>query len=172
MKMIKLIGLAAAFMLTGCANMETMMNAKSDPVFLLRECKAIYASDEKIESCFIKKMERRDVDRVKVGLAPQTQMFKDAIKEAREEESRKENKHQEEESRKENKHQEEVRKQQEESAKLEKIKARDRCIIMTNMQLENEIRKAAMRGNYERYDELNSDEFKEKALKYCNDLAK
>ncbi len=161
MKMIKLIGLAAAFMLTGCANMETMMNAKSDPVFLLRECKAIYASDEKIESCFIKKMERRDVDRVKVGLAPQTQMFKDAIKEAREEESRKENKHQ-----------EEVRKQQEESAKLEKIKARDRCIIMTNMQLENEIRKAAMRGNYERYDELNSDEFKEKALKYCNDLAK
>lgn len=161
MKMIKLIGLAAAFMLTGCANMETMMNAKSDPVFLLRECKAIYASDEKIESCFIKKMERRDVDRVKVGLAPQTQMCKDAIKEAREEESRKENKHQ-----------EEVRKQQEESAKLEKIKARDRCIIMTNMQLENEIRKAAMRGNYERYDELNSDEFKEKALKYCNDLAK
>jgi len=161
MKMIKLIGLAAAFMLTGCANIETMMNAKSDPVFLLRECKAIYASDEKIESCFIKKMERRDVDRVKVGLAPQTQMFKDAIKEAREEESRKENKHQ-----------EEVRKQQEESAKLEKIKARDRCIIMTNMQLENEIRKAAMRGNYERYDELNSDEFKEKALKYCNDLAK
>lgn len=161
MKMIKLIGLAAVFMLTGCANMETMMNAKSDPVFLLRECKAIYASDEKIESCFIKKMERRDVDRVKVGLAPQTQMFKDAIKEAREEESRKENKHQ-----------EEVRKQQEESAKLEKIKARDRCIIMTNMQLENEIRKAAMRGNYERYDELNSDEFKEKALKYCNDLAK
>lgn len=161
MKMIKLIGLAAAFMLTGCANMETMMNAKSDPVFLLRECKAIYASDEKIESCFIKKMERRDVDRVKVGLAPQTQMFKDAIKEAREEESRKENKHQ-----------EEVRKQQEESAKLEKIKARDRCIIMTNMQLENEIRKAAMSGNYERYDELNSDEFKEKALKYCNDLAK
>lgn len=161
MKMIKLIGLAAAFMLTGCANMETMMNAKSDPVFLLRECKAIYASDEKIESCFIKKMERRDVDRVKVGLAPQTQMFKDAIKEAREEESRKENEHQ-----------EEVRKQQEESAKLEKIKARDRCIIMTNMQLENEIRKAAMRGNYERYDELNSDEFKEKALKYCNDLAK
>lgn len=161
MKMIKLIGLAAAFMLTGCANMETMMNAKSDPVFLLRECKAIYASDEKIESCFIKKMERRDVDRVKVGLAPQTQMFKDAIKEAREEESRKENKHQ-----------EEVRKQQEESAKLEKIKARDRCIIMTNMQLENEIRKAAMRGNCERYDELNSDEFKEKALKYCNDLAK
>ena len=159
--MIKLIGLAAAFMLTGCANIETMMNAKSDPVFLLRECKAIYASDEKIESCFIKKMERRDVDRVKVGLAPQTQMFKDAIKEAREEESRKENKHQ-----------EEVRKQQEESAKLEKIKARDRCIIMTNMQLENEIRKAAMRGNYERYDELNSDEFKEKALKYCNDLAK
>lgn len=161
MKMIKLIGLAAAFMLTGCANMETMMNAKSDPVFLLRECKAIHASDEKIESCFIKKMERRDVDRVKVGLAPQTQMFKDAIKEAREEESRKENKHQ-----------EEVRKQQEESAKLEKIKARDRCIIMTNMQLENEIRKAAMSGNYERYDELNSDEFKEKALKYCNDLAK
>lgn len=161
MKMIKLIGLAAAFMLTGCANIETMMNAKSDPVFLLRECKAIYASDEKIESCFIKKMERRDVDRVKVGLAPQTQMFKDAIKEAREEESRKENKHQ-----------EEVRKQQEESAKLEKIKARDRCIIMTNMQLENEIRKAAMSGNYERYDELNSDEFKEKALKYCNDLAK
>lgn len=161
MKMIKLIGLAAAFMLTGCANMETMMNAKSDPVFLLRECKAIYASDEKIESCFIKKMERRDVDRVKVGLAPQTQMFKDAIKEAREEESRKENKHQ-----------EEVQKQQEESAKLEKIKARDRCIIMTNMQLENEIRKAAMSGNYERYDELNSDEFKEKALKYCNDLAK
>lgn len=161
MKMIKLIGLAAAFMLTGCANIETMMNAKSDPVFLLRECKTIYASDEKIESCFIKKMERRDVDRVKVGLAPQTQMFKDAIKEAREEESRKENKHQ-----------EEVRKQQEESAKLEKIKARDRCIIMTNMQLENEIRKAAMRGNYERYDELNSDEFKEKALKYCNDLAK
>lgn len=161
MKMIKLIGLTAAFMLTGCANMETMMNAKSDPVFLLRECKAIYASDEKIESCFIKKMERRDVDRVKVGLAPQTQMFKDAIKEAREEESRKENKHQ-----------EEVRKQQEESAKLEKIKARDRCIIMTNMQLENEIRKAAMSGNYERYDELNSDEFKEKALKYCNDLAK
>ncbi len=161
MKMIKLIGLAAAFMLTGCANMETMMNAKSDPVFLLRECKAIYASDEKIESCFIKKMERRDVDRVKVGLAPQTQMFKDAIKEAREEESRKENKHQ-----------EELRKQQEESAKLEKIKARDRCIIMTNMQLENEIRKAAMSGNYERYDELNSDEFKEKALKYCNDLAK
>ena len=161
MKMIKLIGLAATFMLTGCANIETMMNAKSDPVFLLRECKAIYASDEKIESCFIKKMERRDVDRVKVGLAPQTQMFKDAIKEAREEESRKENKHQ-----------EEVRKQQEESAKLEKIKARDRCIIMTNMQLENEIRKAAMRGNYERYDELNSDEFKEKALKYCNDLAK
>lgn len=160
MKMIKLIGLAAAFMLTGCANMETMMNAKSDPVFLLRECKAIYASDEKIESCFIKKMELRDVDRVKVGLAPQTQMFKDAIKEAREEESRKENKHR-----------EEVRKQQEESAKLEKIKARDRCIIMTNMQLENEIRKAAMRGNYERYDELNSDEFKEKALKYCNDLA-
>lgn len=157
MKMIKLIGLTAAFMLTGCANMETMMNAKSDPVFLLRECKAIYASDEKIESCFIKKMERRDVDRVKVGLAPQTQMFKDAIKEAREEESRKENKHQ-----------EEVRKQQEESAKLEKIKARDRCIIMTNMQLENEIRKAAMSGNYE----LNSDEFKEKALKYCNDLAK
>ena len=161
MKMIKLIGLAAAFMLTGCANMETMMNAKSDPVFLLRECKAIYASDEKIESCFIKKMERRDVDRVKVGLAPQTQMFKDAIKEAREEESRKENKHQ-----------EELRKQQEESAKLEKIKARDRCIIMTNMQLENEIRKAAMSGNYERYYELNSDEFKEKALKYCNDLAK
>lgn len=161
MKMIKLIGLAAAFMLTGCANMETMMNAKSDPVFLLRECKAIYASDEKIESCFIKKMERRDVDRVKIGLAPQTQMFKDAIKEAREEESRKENKHQ-----------EELRKQQEESAKLEKIKARDRCIIMTNMQLENEIRKAAMSGNYERYDELNSDEFKEKALKYCNDLAK
>lgn len=161
MKMIKLIGLAAAFMLTGCANIETMMNAKTDPVFLLRECKAIYASGEKIESCFIKKMERRDVDRVKVGLAPQTQMFKDAIKEAREEESRKENKHQ-----------EEVRKQQEESAKLEKIKARDRCIIMTNMQLENEIRKAAMRGNYERYDELNSDEFKEKALKYCNDLAK
>lgn len=161
MKMIKLIGLAAAFMLTGCANMETMMNAKSDPVFLLRECKAIYASDEKIESCFIKKMEHRDVDRVKVGLAPQTQMFKDAIKEAREEESRKENKHQ-----------EELRKQQEESAKLEKIKARDRCIIMTNMQLENEIRKAAMSGNYERYDELNSDEFKEKALKYCNDLAK
>lgn len=161
MKMIKLIGLAAAFMLTGCANMEIMMNAKSDPVFLLRECKAIYASDEKIESCFIKKMERRDVDRVKVGLAPQTQMFKDAIKEAREEESRKENKHQ-----------EEVRKQQEESAKLEKIKARDRCIIMTNMQLENEIRKAAMSGKYERYDELNSDEFKEKALKYCNDLAK
>lgn len=78
MKMIKLIGLAAAFMLTGCANMEAMMNAKSDPVFLLRECKAAYASDDQIESCFISKMERRDVDRVKVGLAPQTQMFKDA----------------------------------------------------------------------------------------------
>lgn len=82
MKIIKLIGLAAAFMLTGCANMEAMMNAKSDPVFLLRECKAAYASDDQIESCFISKMERRDVDRVKVGLAPQTQMFKDAIKEA------------------------------------------------------------------------------------------
>ena len=64
MKMIKLIGLAAAFMLTGCANMEAMMNAKSDPVFLLRECKAAYASDDQIESCFISKMERRDVDRV------------------------------------------------------------------------------------------------------------
>lgn len=161
MKMIKLIGLAAAFMLTGCANMEAMMNAKSDPVFLLRECKAAYASDGQIESCFISKMERRDVDRVKVGLAPQTQMFKDAIKEAREEKARKEKERQ-----------EEIRKQEEESAKMEKLKARDRCIIMTDIQLENELRKSAMRGDYDRYNELNSDEFKAKALKYCNDLAK
>lgn len=146
MKMIKLIGLAAAFMLTGCANMEAMMNAKSDPVFLLRECKAAYASDGQIESCFISKMERRDVDRVKVGLAPQTQMFKDAIKE--------------------------LRKQKEESKQLEKMKARDRCIIMSDMQIEQEARKAALNGDYDRYEELNSAEFQTKALKYCNDLAK
>lgn len=154
MKMIKLIGLAAAFMLTGCANMEAMMNAKSDPVFLLRECKAAYASDDQIESCFISKMERRDVDRVKVGLAPQTQMFKDAIKEAREEKAREEKKH------------------QEESIQLEKMKARDRCIIMSDMQIEQEARKAALNGDYDRYEELNSAEFQAKALKYCNDLAK
>ncbi|AXF53221.1 hypothetical protein [Escherichia virus KFS-EC] len=156
MKMIKLIGLAAAFMLTGCANMEAMMNAKSDPVFLLRECKAAYASDDQIESCFISKMERRDVDRVKVGLAPQTQMFKDAIKEAQEEKKR----------------QEELRKQKEESIQLEKMKARDRCIIMSDMQIEQEARKAALNGDYDRYEELNSAEFQTKALKYCNDLAK
>lgn len=161
MKMIKLIGLAAAFMLTGCANMEAMMNAKSDPVFLLRECKAAYASDDQIESCFISKMERRDVDRVKVGLEPQTQMFKDAIKEAREEKAREEKKHQ-----------EELRKQQEESIQLEKMKARDRCIIMSDMQIEQEARKAALNGDYARYEELNSAEFQAKALKYCNDLAK
>lgn len=161
MKMIKLIGLAAVFMLTGCANMEAMMNAKSDPVLLLRECKAAYASDNQIESCFISKMERRDVDRVKVGLAPQTQMYKDAIKEAREEKEREEKKRQ-----------EELRKQKEESAKMKKLKARDRCIIMTDTQLENEIRKAAIRGDYETVEKLNSDEFKAKALKYCNDLAK
>lgn len=161
MKMIKLIGLAAAFMLTGCANMEAMMNAKSDPVFLLRECKAAYASDGQIESCFISKMERRDVDRVKVGLAPQTQMFKDAIKEARKEKAREEKKHQ-----------EELRKQKEESIQLEKMKARDRCIIMSDMQIEQEARKAALNGDYARYEELNSAEFQAKALKYCNDLAK
>ncbi len=161
MKMIKLIGLAAAFMLTGCTNMEAMMNAKSDPVFLLRECKAAYASDDQIESCFISKMERRDVDRVKVGLAPQTQMFKDAIKEAREEKAREEKKRQ-----------EELRKQKEESIQLEKMKARDRCIIMSDMQIEQEARKAALNGDYDRYEELNSAEFQTKALKYCNDLAK
>ena len=161
MKMIKMIGLAAVFALTGCANMEAMVNAKSDPVFLLRECKQEYADDNQIESCFINKMERRDVDRIKVGLAPQTQMFKDAIKEAREEKAREEKKRQ-----------EELRKQKEESVKMEKLKARDRCIIMTDMQLETELRKAAMSGNYDRYEELNSEEFKIKALKYCNDLAK
>lgn len=161
MKMIKLIGLAAAFMLTGCANMEAMMNAKSDPVFLLRECKAAYAGDDQIESCFISKMERRDVDRVKVGLAPQTQMFKDAIKEAQEEKAREEKKRQ-----------EELRKQKEESIQLEKMKARDRCIIMSDMQIEQEARKAVLNGDYDRYEELNSAEFQAKALKYCNDLAK
>lgn len=161
MKMIKLIGLAAAFMLTGCANMEAMMNAKSDPVFLLRECKAAYASDDQIESCFISKMERRDVDRVKVGLAPQTQMFTDAIKEAREEKAQEEKKRQ-----------EELRKQKEESIQLEKMKARDRCILMSDMQIEQEARKAALNGDYDRYEELNSAEFQTKALKYCNDLAK
>ena len=156
--MIKLLGAGFIIpLLVGCAGANSFMMAHTDPLFLLKECQ----TSENVERCFITKMELRDRERVNIGLEEQTPIFKSAIAEKREKERIDRMKLE--------KEREELR----EFANIEeKLKARDRCLLISSDQLDSMVSKSMQAGNFEQFKKYNSDEFRAKAIQYCNSLAK
>lgn len=162
MKM-KLIALVAGVMsLTGCASLNNAMIAHTNPNFIAKECVRENPMSEKSAiQCLLDKMDERDAARVQLGLPREAHLLREDLKRREQEEAQQAKIREAEE-----------RKQKEEDAKIEKIKKRDRCLIMSSAQLEDQLSNAIRTGDYARYEYLNSDEFRGKAIQYCNDLAK
>lgn len=149
--------LGVSLLLTGCANILAM----TDPAAIKAGCiQDGRRYNQAIDECFITRMKDRDVYREKVGLPLEADKYISEVREQQENDEKAKIAYM---IRKEDA----LRKEKESFHILERNKKRERCIIMSDAQLQDAMSNALDDGNYQLIEKLQSKEFKHKMFNYC-----
>nr|DAH85549.1 MAG TPA: outer membrane protein assembly factor [Caudoviricetes sp.] len=171
MKMIKLIGLAAAFMLTGCANVLDMAVSSKSVEHIVKSCQIWQESPRKdfpfrsVEECIISELERKDEALQRLGKPKESQELIAKIKEDQKKNAQMLYEHQ---------YGTETiadleRKADEESRKRRQFGV---CMIGTEAAYQDDLSSAYEAGDYEKVQLLKSKQYRYKLRKQCDDLIK
>lgn len=167
MKMIKLIGLAAVFMLTGCAGLKDYRVATASTQQIEEYCQNWFEHSHKkqfiyanVEQCKIDLLRKKDEAAKRVGLQPEAQQRIAEIQN----EVEQQNAYFMEQERK--------RKESYEREQLDLKKARkyDICRIGTEAAYQDDLASAYETGDYEKLQLLQSKQYRYKLRKQCEDL--
>jgi len=169
MKMIKLIGLAAAFMLTGCAGIKDYRVATVSVQAVEEYCNNWYNHShvkqfvyQDPDHCAVDLLQKKDEAALRVGLPQEAQQRIAEIKSKIEYRNKK--------------YQERVEKQRKEFEReqldIKKVRQYEICVVGTEAAYQDDLASAYQTGDYEKVQLLRSKEHKYKLRKQCDDLIK
>lgn len=168
MKMIKLIGLAAAFMLTGCANIKDYRIATESIQSIEEHCARWYYYPHgnhvyrEPEYCIVDLLQKKDDAASRLGLPQEAQH---RITEIQDKIDRRNKRYQED--------LEKRRKEFErEQLDLKKVRQYEICLVGTEAAYQDDLSSAYEEGDYEKLQLLQSKQYRYKLRKQCDDLIK
>lgn len=155
----------ASFSLFGCSSLNTALEPM---VNVEKRCYTLpngeIGTNKETLECMVKEMKKRDEARRKFGLVAGAGIYENKLKQLNSFEETFNSKHE---------IAKNIKKKEDEYYKvLEENKIRDRCLLISDAQLEEKLYNAYVNGNYSLYDKLRSNEYKERIIKHCIDESK
>lgn len=156
MKLIKMLFVGSVLMLVGCSSFQIA----TEPMYnIQKRCGALGHTNKQSLECMVKAMKERDIERKKYGLVTKAGIYEEKLAQLQSFESTF--------KQKEIETQKIYEKEKEIDKTLEQNKLRDRCLLMSDAQLQDAIDRASSKGDYDTLEKLFSREYRESIVMKC-----